>query len=192
MEEAERTILQKARRGDREAFRELVRLHGGRIHAIAYRITGSSEDAQDVAQEVFVRLHGSLDRYDGRFLFTTWLYRVAVNIAIDHRRRAARHRHEPIASADCEPAVHYGAPPPDALIECGELAGAVEKLAAGLSEQQRRVFVLRDLQEFTTAEIASILDCRESTVRVHLARAREHMRKAIAETYPEYLGGDRK
>ena len=179
-------LVEEAREGDQEAFRTLVRNHSRRIQAIAYQMCGNSEDARDITQEVFVRLHKSLKSYDPGYLFTTWLYRITVNLAIDHMRRTERHKHEDLDMTEGNPSLTDSSPRPDQQAESSELRGAINRLAGELSDQQRSVFVLRDLQGFTTDEIADILKCRLSTVRVHLARARHHIRQALTDQYPEY------
>jgi RNA polymerase sigma-70 factor (ECF subfamily) len=182
-------LIAKACQGDLNAYRVCVERYSPRVYAIAYQMTGNASDAQDIAQEVFIRLHRSLDRYQPSARFTTYLYRLTVNLAIDFQRRHARHRHR---SADNSPeaqAVADTGPRPDDAIETSEFHGAIRKLADRLTPKQRSVFVLRDLQDFTTAEIAAILNCRQSTVRVHLAQARAQIKEALLRHFPELCGG---
>ena len=183
-------LIEKAGQGDLAAFRDFVRLYSTRIYTIAYQMIGNAEDAQDIAQEVFIRLYRSLDKFKPTSRFTTWLFRVTVNMSIDYRRRHVRHRHVSIDEAKGLPTLVGNAPPPDAGVEWKELHGAVDRLTRGLSLKQRTVFILRDLQGFTTSEIAGILGCRPSTVRVHLARARGLIRQALAVNYPGFMGGE--
>ncbi len=183
-------VVEKARAGDQDAFREIVKLYSRRIHGIAYHLTGSSEDARDITQEVFIRLHRSLVRYDSQFLFSTWLYRVTVNLTIDSLRKTDRHRHEDVDMTGEIVPLQDNSPQPDMLAERAEFRGAIKRLTGKLAIKQRQVFVLRDLQGFAVSEVADILKCGQSTVRVHLARARGHIREALATQYPEYAGGD--
>jgi RNA polymerase sigma-70 factor (ECF subfamily) len=81
-------LIEKARSGHEGAFRELVELYMNRIYAMAYQVTGNAADAQDITQEVFIKLYRTLDRYDPSYPFSTWLYRVTVNSAIDFMRKA--------------------------------------------------------------------------------------------------------
>jgi RNA polymerase sigma-70 factor (ECF subfamily) len=182
-------LIAKACRGDLKAYRECVDRFSPRVYTIAYQMVGNAADAQDIAQEVFIRLHRSLDRYQPTARFTTWLYRLTVNLAIDYQRRHARHRHR---SADDSPeaqAVADPGPGPDEAMSASEFHGAIRKLAERLTPKQRSVFVLRDLQGFTTEEIAAILKCRQSTVRVHLAQARAQIKDALLRHFPELCGG---
>ena len=188
MEQDDRRLIERARGGDDAAFDTCVRRHADRVRATAYRLVGDVEDARDVAQEVFVRLHAVLDRFDPAYRFTTWLHKLTVNLAIDFRRRRGRRVPTGASLPEAEAMPDPG-PGPDAETERNELHGAIEALAGELSDMQRQVFVLRDLQELPTAEIAEILDCRESTVRVHLARARLRVREALRERFPEFLTG---
>ena len=182
--------VELARSGDRDAFGSLVRRYSRRVHSIAYQIVGNSEDAKDIAQDVFVRIHGALSGFDPGRGFSSWLYRVTVNMSIDRRRKEKRRSFTPIDGNDGGYEVEDCTALPDAHAERSEFKGAVGRLTAGLPNKQRRVFVLRDLQGFSVGEISKILGCRSSTVRVHLARARNRMREALADLYPEYAGGE--
>lgn len=179
-------LLMKARSGDIDAFEEFVRINANRIYGIAYQMSGNSDDAHDIAQEVFLRLHSGIKKYDPQFLFSTWLYRLAVNVSIDYMRRNARHTNVSLnddrafQNAD----ITSG---PDTDYELSEMRGAIGKISADLPDMQRKVFVLRDLQGFDCREIARILGCRASTVRVHLARARLKIRGKLEEIYPELV-----
>lgn len=187
----ESELIDRARGGDLAAYRQCIELFGPRVYAIAYQMVGNTEDAQDIAQEVFVRLYRSLDKYRPTSRFTTWLYRLTVNLCIDFQRKNARHRHVAIDEAPDALAVADREPLPDARIEQQQFHGAIHALARDLTTKQRIVFVLRDLQGMTTEEIARILNCRQSTVRVHLATARLLIRQALSGQYPELLGGRR-
>jgi RNA polymerase sigma-70 factor (ECF subfamily) len=181
-------LIARARQGDATAFRRIVDLHSRRLHAIAFQITGDSNDARDVVQEVFLRLYRSMDKYDPKYDFAAWLHRVAVNLSIDHHRRNARRRHVPlddITAADASPVTES--------IGTGiTLKGAIRKLSDKLSDNQRKVFVLRDLQNFSTGEVAAILGLKPDTVRKHLAGARLRIRKALVKHYPDLCPGPSK
>ncbi len=189
--EEELRTIGLARSGDRDAFGSLVRRYSRRVNAIAYQIVGNSEDAKDIAQDVFVRIHGALSKFDPGRGFSSWLYRVTVNLAIDRKRKDGRRSFAPIDGGGGGYEVEDRSALPDAHTEHGEFKGAVGRLTACLTDKQRRVFVLRDLQGFSVGEISEILGCRTSTVRVHLARARNRMREALADLYPEYAGGEK-
>lgn len=189
MERENLQLIERARQGDTDAFNRCVQVFAPRVNAVAYQMTGNSEDARDITQEVFVRLFHALDSYDPAQLFWTWLYRVTVNLAIDFKRRNARHRHESLDGIAGAGQASDSATPPDVQAERQELRGAISRLLKKLSAKQQQVFVLRDLQGLSTAEIARILECNTSTIRVHLARARKQIKDALIARYPEYAGG---
>jgi len=174
------SLIKKASSGDVAAYQEFIRLYSPRVHAIAYQMVGNSIDAQDIAQEVFIRLHRSLRTFQPRFTFTTWLYRLTVNLSIDYMRKHSRHRNISLEEIPEELRLMDSASFPDTSLELNELKGAVQKIAEGLTGNQRKVFVLRDLQGFSTVEVAQILKCRVSTVRVHLSKARKHIQHALS------------
>ena len=182
-------LIAKMRAGDPVAFKQCVRLSSSKVYTIAYRIVGNADEAQDIAQEVFVRLYRSIDQYDSKYPFGTWIYRVTVNLAIDHHRREARHRKIRSTNSQTELMPDNNSVPPDIDTERRELVGTIEHLTGDLSPSQQKVFVLRDLQGFSSSEISSILECSVSTVRVHLSNARLKIKTALLKIYPD-LNGD--
>ena len=158
------------------------------MYAVARKVVGDNEEARDVAQEVFIKLHGALNSFDTRQRFTTWLYRLTVNLAIDHRRKRQVRLTVPLDSV-AEIPDGAGTPLPDEEAEGRAFRGEIESIAQGLTDRQRTAFFLRDLEDFTTAEVAAIMECRESTVRVHLAKAREVIRNELIKRYPDRFGG---
>jgi len=172
-------LIKKACSGDLTAYQEFIRLYSPRVHAIAYQMVGNSIDAQDIAQEVFIRLYGSLRTYKTSFTFSTWLYRLTVNHSIDYLRKHSRHKNISLENVQNESMLKDRAPSPDRLLELNELKGAIRQISEGLTWNQRKVFVLRELQGFSTDEVAQIIKCRVSTVRVHLSKARRHIKTAL-------------
>jgi RNA polymerase sigma-70 factor (ECF subfamily) len=102
-----------------------------------------------------------------------------VNHSIDYLRKHGRHRNISLEDIKDTPILKDSAPSPERSLELSELKGAIHKISEGLTWKQRKVFVLRELQGFTSEEVAQILKCRVSTVRVHLSKARRHIRKAL-------------
>jgi RNA polymerase sigma-70 factor (ECF subfamily) len=172
-------LIEKACSGDIFAYQEFIRLYSPRVHAIAYQMIGNSIDAQDIAQDVFVKLYKSLHTYNPRFSFTTWLYRLTVNRTIDYMRKHSRHKNISLEHLQDESMLKDSAPSPEKSMEAKELKGVIRQISEGLTWNQRKVFVLRDLQGFSTEEVAKIMKCRVSTVRVHLSKARRHIRSAL-------------
>ncbi|MGE5345419.1 MAG: RNA polymerase sigma factor [Acidithiobacillales bacterium] len=183
----ESLLVARAREGETDAFAELVRLRSPGLLAFLRRLLGDSEDARDVAQLTFVRAWENLERYDASWAFSTWLFRIASNLAVDAlRSRSSRSRTE----AENFRIVRGGLaaePEGPAGLERQEIRRIFEECATVLSEKQRLVFVLHELEEKESREIATLLDCRESTVRNHLFQARRLLRGEIRRRYPEFV-----
>jgi RNA polymerase sigma-70 factor, ECF subfamily len=186
----DRALLAGLRRGDEDALDELIGRKTKPLVQLAARILGDQEEARDVVQMAFLRLWDHRDRYDEKFSPNTWIYRIATNLAIDHlRSRQSRERsHEPVR--------HHMLRVQDdstrrnlAALEGREVKGIFEKLAQGLTEKQRLVFLLREVEGLSSQEVAAIAGCRESTVRNHLFNARRFLRQELVQRFPEYAAG---
>jgi len=178
-EVSDEALAAAANAGDRGALEILLARHLDRVHAICRRVTGHPEDALDATQEALIAVTRGLHRYDGRSLFTTWLYRVATNAALDELRRRKR-RPEPAELVENRPlggAAAGGAPVESAVAARLDVDAAL----AGLSPEFRAAVVLRDLCDLDYAEIAEVLDVPIGTVRSRIARGRA----AIAEQLRE-------
>jgi RNA polymerase sigma-70 factor (ECF subfamily) len=182
-----RSLIEKAQNGDKKAFRELIDRYSPKIYWIAYQMTCNSEDARDIAQEVFLRLYGKLDTFRHTIKFTTWLYRITVNLSIDYLRKNSKKETVSIDTFEQSKEISGTESLPDMLVEQNELKGVIGLLARQLTPKQRQVFVLRDLQDFSTAEVANILKCSSVTVRVHLSDARRHIKNALMKHYPDLI-----
>jgi RNA polymerase sigma-70 factor (ECF subfamily) len=171
----ERDLINRSRAGEIEAFDLLVRLHQDRIYNLAYRITGNREDASDAAQDAFVRAYQALPRYREDAAFSTWLYRIATNAALDLVRRRP-------ASPPVELSAEYRAPDdPEAAANRREVTRRVHAALGHLTVEYRTAVVLRDLQGLAYDEIARILQVPLGTVRSRLARGREAMRAQLTD-----------
>jgi RNA polymerase sigma-70 factor, ECF subfamily len=162
-------LLQQTRAGDPDALAELYRRHGAAVHAVAYRLTASAADADDVLQDVFVGLPEALRRFDGRGSFGGWLRRVAARTALMRMRRSTR-RGE-VSLPDDSPA-----PATDAAARVD-----IERALAGLAPGLRAVFVLREVEGYSHAEIAEIMGLRAGTSEVRLHRARQRLRQLLGD-----------
>jgi RNA polymerase sigma-70 factor, ECF subfamily len=183
----ERRLAELAKAGDEDAFAELVRGRADSVVAFLRRMLGDTEDARDVAQLTFLRVWENLPRYDPTYAFSTWLFRIAGNLAIDAiRARGTRAR----TLAESFRVVRGGllAAEPEAPLRLSreEIRRVFEACAVVLSEKQRLVFVLRELEEKESREVAEIVGCRESTVRNHLFQARRLLREEVRRRFPEY------
>jgi len=192
----DRTLLARSRDGDTEAFRELFDRKHRRVYLIAYHVLGDAGQAEDVAQEVFLRLWERCAQYDESFPVDAWLRRIATNRAIDFwRSRRAERRHVAASTDDHHTGLTEAAPAPgsaaagaaDPEVRLGwrELQAIWDHLAHDLPPQQRAAFVLRHIEGLEPAEVAEALGCSPSTVRSHIAEARRTLRAALRTRYPE-------
>ena len=183
----DRDWVRSAQDGDEEAFAQLVRRHSGGLHRAVARILADDSEAWDVVQMAFLKAWQRLDRYDPRYRFSTWLYRIGTNLAIDLlRSRSSRER---IHKTHTEHRLR--------LVGAGEGAGSradtneadriLGQLVGVLTPQQRSAFVLREMQGLDTAEVAEVLGCSATTVRNHIFQARKALRGEMRARFPEYL-----
>jgi RNA polymerase sigma-70 factor (ECF subfamily) len=177
-------LLVRSRDGDQLAFEELVRACERRVLTIAYQITGNLSDAQDVAQESFLRVYRSRDRFQDGRSFEAWLYRIVVNQARRSLSRGRRHRADSLEDAPAGSLPVDTAPDPHEQASAGNISDTMMVLLEELPPRLRSVFVLRDLQGMETAEISRILNCAEGTVRRHSAEGRIRIRRLLEERHP--------
>lgn len=186
---ADATIEQMARRaraGDEGAFAALVGAVRGQVRRWALARTGDADDAEDVAQAVVIRMHRGLHGFEGRSRFSTWLYRLTANAAVEWGRGQSRHRR----TADAVGAAGELAAGTADRIDAMENRRAAELVRAFLAElpgRQREVLDLVDLQGFTPSEAAEMLEIEPPTARVHLLRARRAIRERILDEHPTLL-----
>jgi len=186
----DRDLAIRARCGEMVAFETLVTRKTTAVVSLARRIVGNTEDARDVAQMVFLRVWNEIHRYDEKYSFNTWLYRIATNLSIDFLRSSrSRERAHGATLHIVREREESSASDATRNAEDAELARLFETVSSRLSEKQKAAFVLREMQDCETKEIAEILGCGESTVRNHLFNARRILRKEIGRLFPEFLRG---
>ncbi len=159
--------------GEAESFRALFERHERRAYGIAYQMVGNAEEAADVVQEAFLRVHRSIDRFDFSKAFTTWLYRIVVNLAIDGLRRERLRRDVEIG--EFEESIPAGSSP-EAPLEADETVRLVRGVLDALPPKFKAVMVLRDLHGLSGKEISSVVGATHATVRWRLHRARTAFR----------------
>ncbi len=186
-ERTDRELLEGIRDRDETALDELIARKAGPLVQLAYRVVGDREEARDIVQVAFFRIWESVDRFDPRWSPNTWIYRIVNNLAIDHlRSRRSRERQvEPVRQHLRQVAAGRSASERPGL-DRTEVADIFRELAGELTDKQRSVFVLREIEGLSSREVAEIVDCRESTVRNHLFNARKVLRQAVLDRYPEY------
>jgi RNA polymerase sigma-70 factor (ECF subfamily) len=171
-------LVERARHGDHAAFAILVRRYERKLIRVLARLVRDPELARDLAQETFWRVYSRLEGFDTARRFGPWLFRVAVNLGLDWLRRS-RSEPSPPASID-RPHGHgqlpFELPDPDPRIQT-ELAQEVQYVLAQLPVSYRTILVLRDLEGFSSSEVAAIVGRREATVRWRLSKAREKFRE---------------
>ncbi len=189
IDEGMSALVRAAQTGDEAAFERLVRRFHRQIHRWALVRTGDRDDADDVTQEALIRLHRHIGSFDGRSRFTTWLYRVTQTASLDlHRKRVRRERLA--RKLRREPKIEAQDPQAERLTsDERRVSGLIRTFTAELSDRQREVFDLVDLQGFAAAEVSELLGLEAVTVRSHLFRARKTIRKKILESAPELVEG---
>ena len=183
----ERRLVRKLRDRDEKAFREIVELHGDRVFNLTYRMLGNREEAEDVAQEVFITVFKSIDSFRGDSRFSTWLYRITANHCKNRIKYLARRHDRDRDEYDegrerASAAGAYAAasiPRPDKHLEGVELERLMQESIATLDEDHRLLIVLRDIEELSYEEICQITGVREGTVKSRLHRARMALRKKM-------------
>jgi RNA polymerase sigma-70 factor (ECF subfamily) len=173
-------LVQASRQGDRNAFRELVERHFRRIVALAAGMLRNREDALDVAQETFLKAYRSLGTFKGDATFYTWLYRIAVNLCVDHQRRETRSPLRSETGGEGGAEVAIDAPPAARANDPFEQASRREmgeRVFAALDEltpEHRAAILLREVEGLSYEEISQVMQCAKGTVmsRLHYARRR--------------------
>lgn len=180
----EKDLICRAKNGDQAAFGQLLERYEKPVYHQALRLVGRAEDAADVAQEVFFKAWRGLPAFQGDSSFSTWLYRLTGNAAIDFLRREKKRRGDvPLDDGglgwDCQAA--DPAPTPERALEQRELQRAVAQGLARLTEEHRMILVLREVNGASYEEIGRILDLPPGTVKSRLARARLALARLLRE-----------
>jgi len=168
-------LVERARLGDQAAFGALVRRYERKLIRVLARLVRDPELARDLAQETFWRVYNRLDRFDTARRFGPWLFRIGVNLGLDHLRRC---RSEPPPPASIDRGFGEGrfdVPDPDPRVQA-ELVQEVQFVLAQIPVSYRTILLLRDLEGFSSSEVAAIVGRREATIRWRLSRAREKFR----------------
>ncbi|MBV9953591.1 MAG: sigma-70 family RNA polymerase sigma factor [Acidimicrobiia bacterium] len=172
-------LVSRAREGDPAALDDLLRRHHDRIHGVCRRLTGNDADALDATQEALISIVRGLPRFDGRSSFSTWVYRIATNAALDELRRRRR---RPVTSLDdARPGRREPAVSGPSVGEAVSDRLAVDAALAQVPLEFRAPVVLRDLCQLDYAEIAEVLDLPAGTVRSRISRGRAMLAARLAD-----------
>lgn len=176
-------LVAQAADGDRAAFRALVERHRGLVYRVAFQYAGNHHDADDIAQDVFLKVYRSLPGFRRDAQFTSWLYRIAMNACIDHGRRRQPAGVPIDAAADAERTWEVVAddPPPDARAYAVELKQAIHSAVDRLPPQQRVIFTMRHFEGMKLCDIAEFLGVAEGTVKRQLHAAVHRLRHALRQ-----------
>ncbi len=191
---ADDEIVRRAQAGDHDAFRMLVERYQGRAYGLALRVLRDEEQAKDAVQDAFLKVYRSLDRFEGRAGFYTWLYRIVMNQCLDRKRRDKSDREvewNDESAAGVLNASESAASPagrdadreaPDVAIERSEIRQAVARAIDALPEDARRTIQLREIDGLSYKEIAEAMGIPKGTVMSRLHYARQRLRELLQET----------
>ncbi len=183
-------LVQQSQAGDTVAMERLILKYQNRIYNVILKMCGNSDDAAELTQETFVKVIENIDKFKGRSSFYTWLFRIGVNLTLNHCQRSAR---TATCSLDAEEPEQDGnaqsllrdflsddrAADPAALVQSRELCELAKQSLLKLEEPQRTIVVLRDIEGMDYAQIAEVLNIELGTVRSRLSRARSHLRDIL-------------
>ena len=181
------SLVKKAQKGNVKAFEKLVLKYEKKIYNLVLKILENEQDAYDVSQEVFIKVFDSLHTFSYSSKFSTWLYRIAVNKAIDQVRKKKKKNsievldNSDTKNIDCIELETYESP--EKKVIRNEFKNQIVDLLNKLSEEQKMIIILRDIEQYSYKEISEILDCSIGTVKSRISRSRKNFK----EIYLEYL-----
>lgn len=172
-------LLQAYAAGDSEAFDELVRRNQDRVFALLYRFLGPRSNIEDLAQDVFLRVLKAAPRYEPRAKFTTWLYRIVFNVAVNETQRGSKRRMPSLDAPDMPMAVDLRVDGPVADLEGDERKALLHEAIGRLPENQRAAILLAAIDGLSLKEVAEVIDSTEKAVKSLLHRARRALRAEL-------------
>lgn len=187
----DRELVSAAQRGDREAFRVLFERYQRRAYGLAYGVLRSQDDAMDVVQDAFIKAHRYLDKFEGTSSFFTWLYRIVMNLAIDHIRKHRRHQAvdftEAAVSERSDDVMEESLLPkflgghPDRALQDKEIRARIEAALGELSANHRAVLIMREVEGLSYEEMADVMGCSKGTIMSRLFHARRNMQRRLLD-----------
>ncbi len=188
MKDKEDKLVQKSKAGNKAAFGKLAKLYQDKVLFLAYDLVGDYDEAKDIAQDSFFKAYKNLYQFEERSKFSTWLYRITVNMAMDTLRKKQRVRFtslEPFTNLNDSEYLQNHNVQPDFELENSEIAKYLDLAIEGLVLTQKIAVVLKFFHQKKASEIADILGCAENTARVHLARGIENIKKKMIKYIKE-------
>ena len=190
-------LVRRCVAGDAAAWEEIVRTYNRRIFNICYRFAGSGDDAEDLTQEVFIKMYRTLSSYDpSKGAFVTWVTTITRNLLVDHFRKTKQDRMTesidaaPSEREDAQPLseqIQDQSAPPDAHVRSREVGETVHAALGRLSPELREAVILRDLQDMDYREIATVLKVPEGTVKSRINRGRAELARLLQRTYRQVM-----
>jgi RNA polymerase sigma-70 factor, ECF subfamily len=189
-------LVRRCITGDAVAWEEIVRTYNRRIYNICYRFAGSGDDAEDLTQEVFIKMYRTLSSYDHtKGAFATWVTTITRNLLVDHFRKSKQQRLTDSIDATSEhedalplsEQIQDQSAPPDARVRSREVGETVHAALGKLSPELREAVILRDLQDMDYREIASVLKVPEGTVKSRINRGRAELARLLQRTYRQVM-----
>ncbi|MDQ2686455.1 MAG: sigma-70 family RNA polymerase sigma factor [Armatimonadota bacterium] len=181
----EKNIIERCKQGDLAAFNELVKKYEKQVYNFAYRLTGNYDDANDIAQEAFLRVYNAIGSFRGDASFTTWLFRITTNVFLDDRKRARAHPHSSLDEymeldeSSVARQIEDPAPSPEAITEEKERGQILQNAIHSLPEYQRAMVSLYHTEQKSYEEIAEMMDLPIGTVKSRLNRARLALKEKL-------------
>lgn len=184
MDSLTKRLISEIKQGDDQAFSELVDLYKDKVYQVAYRMVGHPQEAQDVAQEAFLRVYTNLDKYDVNRKFSTWVFRIATNVAIDRlrKRKPDVHLQDNVKGTE---AITYESQlaatdelPEDQVVQL-ELQDWIQSEINHLPPKYRTAIILKYLEDLSLKEISEVMDLPVATVKTRIHRGREALRKRM-------------
>lgn len=189
-------LVRRCIAGDSAAWEEIVQTYNRRIYNICYRFAGSGDDAEDLTQEVFIKMYRTLSSYDSsKGAFVTWVTTITRNLLVDHFRKTKQDRMTDSMDAtteheDAQPLseqIQDQSAPPDAHVRQREVGETVHAALGKLSPELREAVILRDLQDMDYREIANVLKVPEGTVKSRINRGRAELARLLQRTYRQVM-----
>jgi RNA polymerase sigma-70 factor (ECF subfamily) len=184
MEAIVKTRIKQVKKGDQNAFGEIVEIYKNKVYQICYRMLGNRHESEDVAQETFIRAYVNINTFNQDLKFSTWLFRIATNLCIDRIRKKKPDFYLDAEVSGTDGLTLYSQIPsdaesPDAEVESLELQEIVQKEILKLPEKYRSVIVLKYIEELSLNEISEILNLPLGTVKTRIHRGREALRQQL-------------
>lgn len=188
---AEKRLVRRLKARAPDAFETLIGSHQSSVFNLLYRMLGNREEAEDIAQEVFITVFKQIESFRGDSSLATWIYRIASNHCINRKKYLARRRHfdnkslsgleDRVQAAEGRSPISGHMPRPDEMAEGFQMERLVQEAISGLDEEHRLVLVLRDIQNLSYEEIEKIVDVPAGTVKSRLHRARMALKEKLAQ-----------